>query len=577
MKRHFKTLFLVVIIALVTASGFTLPAKAAVNPNITSVTPAQVVNNIDNEVTIHGSDFAGDAQVSFGSTAVTVHSYASDTLIVFIPADFAPGTYSITVTNPTPVPAASFTLSNAFVVNVPPTPPTSTPTPTLAPYGRPQIVVDTYSISVNTIQYNQDFNLNVSLDNAGGSTAYSLQVIFTSSDLLMLKNGGVAAAGDLGVVGKAGVGQTMTAANRLYGLTRVSLDMTVSYSDDKGTAYTDKFTLFLPVAASSSYVSPVTATPTGLQRSQLVITNYETDLVPLQPGYQFTLSIVAQNVGNISAKGVTMIIGGGSTAGSGAGTPQAGGVSGGSGEFTNFAPVGSSNIQSLGDFIPGATVTAKQKLIVNVSANPGAYPMKISFSYTDGKGNQINDDQIITLLVYSLPSVDVGFYQPVEQLVAGQPNALPLQVTSLGKRAAVLGKMKVETTGGIVGNGEALVGSLDPGGYFTLDSTVTPNGPGPLELTITIEYTDDFNQPQTITKTLSLEVMDTPLMPTPDINNPNGGIVIPNAPESVWHKFWRFILGILGLDSSAPSTGPGNNTTPTQIPVQPIKGGGGKG
>jgi hypothetical protein len=313
-----------------------------------------------------------------------------------------------------------------------------------------------------------------------------------------------------------------------------------------------------------------------LQRSQLVITNYETDVVPLQPGYQFTLTIYVQNVGNVSAKGVTMIIGGGSTSGSGAGTPQAGGVSGGSGEFTNFAPVGSSNIQSLGDFVPGATVTAKQKLIVNVSANPGAYPMKISFSYTDSKGNQINDDQIITLLVYSLPSVDVGFYQPVGELVAGQPNPLPFQVTSLGKRSTVLGKMKVETTAGIVENGEALVGSLDPGGYFTLDSSVIPNGPGPLELTITIEYTDDFNQPQTITKTLSLEVMDTPLMPTPDINNPNGGTDIPNAPESFWQKFWRFILGILGLDSGAPSTGPGI-IAPTEIPVPPIKGGGGKG
>ena len=271
-----------------------------------------------------------------------------------------------------------------------------------------------------------------------------------------------------------------------------------------------------------------------------------------------------------------MIIGGGSASGSGAGTPQAGGVSGGSGEFTNFAPVGSSNIQSLGDFVPGATVTAKQKLIVNVSANPGAYPMKITFSYTDSKGNQINDDQVITLLVYSLPSVDVGFYQPVGELVAGQPNALPLQVTSLGKRSTVLGKMKVETTAGIVENGEALVGSLDPGGYFTLDSKVTPNGPGPLELTITIEYTDDFNQPQTITKTLSLEVMDALLVPTPDINNPNGGTVIPNAPESFWQKFWRFILGILGLDGSAPSTGPGI-LTPTVIPVPPIQGGGGKG
>ena len=160
--------------------------------------------------------------------------------------------------------------------------------------------------------------------------------------------------------------------------------------------------------------------------------------------------------------------------------------------------------------------------------------------------------------------------------MVGQPGPLPLQVTSLGKRTAVLGKMRVETAGGMVGNGEALIGSLDPGGYFTLDSTVTPNAPGSLELTITIEYVDDFNQPQTITKTVSVNVMDAPLMPTPDPNNPDGGIVVPAAQETFWQKVWRFVLGLVGLDSSTPSTTP-NNAIPTEIPIPPIKGGGGKG
>jgi len=270
-----------------------------------------------------------------------------------------------------------------------------------------------------------------------------------------------------------------------------------------------------------------------------------------------------------------MIVGGGSASGGG-GTPQPGGISGGSGEFTNFAPVGTSNLQSLGDFAPGAVIKAEQQLIVNVSANPGAYPMKISFVYTDGNGNQVNDDQVITLLIYSLPNVDVTFYQPVGEFMVGQPGALPLQVTSLGKRTVVLGKMKVETTAGEVSNGEALIGSLDPGGYFTLDSMVTPNQAGPLDLQITIEYTDDFNQVQSITKTLTVNVSDMSVMPTPDMSNPNGGNETPVVQQTVWQKIWRFILGLFGLDSSGPSTPPGEATPTQQIPI-PIKGGGGKG
>ncbi len=583
MKRTFKTLPVLGLILLVLAATlFTVPAKAAA-PAITRVNPTVIVNDISNAITIDGTDFADQAQVSVGSQAVVVTSFSPTQLIVRVPAGFEPGIYSITVTNPGPPPELT-TLSQALQVLAPtptptPTPtPSPTPTPTLPLVTRPQVIIDTYSLSVNVVRYNQDFTLKVSLDNAGGSTAYGLQVTFTSPELLMLANGGVIAAGDLGIAGKATFSQPMTVAAPLTGVSRVSLDMTVAYSDGNGTAYSDKFTLFFPAASSSSGgAAQPTATPTGLRRSQLVITGYETDVTPLQPGYAFELTLSVQNVGNVTAKGVTMIVGGGSSSGSASGTQQPGGISGGSGEFTNFAPVGTSNLQSLGDFVPGSILTAKQKLVVNVSAAPGAYPLKISFTYTDANGNQINDDQVITLLVYSLPTVDVGFYQPLGEFSVGQPGGLPLQVTSLGKRTAVLGKMRVESKGGLVTNGEALIGSLDPGGYFTLDSSVTPDAAGPLELTVTIEYLDDFNQPQTIVKTLSVNVTDAYLMPTPDPNNPDGGIVVPSAQPTVWQKVWRFILGLFGLDSSAPSTSP-NEGVPTEIPVPfPIKGGGGKG
>jgi len=65
--------------------------------------------------------------------------------------------------------------------------------------------------------------------------------------------------------------------------------------------------------------------------------------------------------------------------------------------------VGASNVQSLGDIANGEMIQASQNLIVNVSTNPGAYPLKISFSYLNDKGEVINDEQVVTLLVYSLP------------------------------------------------------------------------------------------------------------------------------------------------------------------------------
>ncbi len=577
MKQHFKGLFaLCLLVVFLTTTVFAAPAGASTQqtPAITSIDPVSIVNNGANAVTVNGSGFTNQAKVKVGSTDVNVTSFGADKLIVQIPAGFTPGLYSVTVIDPgTSVdPLDTFTLPEALTVTAPA--PTSTP----GVVNRPQIVIEYYTISVHTVRYGQDFDLEVSLDNAGGSTAHAMQVSFASTQLLMLQNGGIIAAGDLGTAGKSHFSQKMTAVLSTTDLTRVSVDMTVSYTDDKGAPFSDKFTLVFPALIFAINNDTPTPVPSNhLDRAQLVITDYKTDVVPLQPGSEFTLSLSVQDVGSLSAKGVTMIVGGGSSSGGGSGTPQPGGINGGNGEFSTFAPVGTSNLQSLGDFAPGTRLEASQKLIVNVSANPGAYPMKITFSYTDANGNQVNDDQVITLLIYSLPNVDVTFYQPVSDFMVGMPGPLPLQVTSLGKRTAVLGKMKVSTPGGMVTNGEALVGSLDPGGYFTLDAMVTPDTAGPLDINVTIEYTDDFNQPQAITKTLTVNVMEGSIMPTPDPNNPEGGNSgFPVTQESTWHKIWRFILGLFGLDSSAPSTSP-NNPAPTEPPVIPIKGGGGKG
>ena len=436
-------------------------------------------------------------------------------------------------------------------------PPIETPTQSNQPgsFVRPQIAVKSYRTNPETVQYGQDFKLFVRLKNEGQVKASNVQATFTPGDFLPLKNGGVIVVGELGADNAVDIEQSLTASTYLYG--NSSVDMTVSYYDENGSSYSEKFTINI-LAGGGSFVNVATSTPTGVNRSQLVISGYQTNVVVLEPGVQFTLQMIVQNVGSVMAKGVTMIVGGGSASSSSGGeTPAPGGVSGGGGEFSNFAPVGSSNVQSLGDIDKGASISATQQLIANVSINPGAYPVKVTFSYFDNKNNLINDEQVITLLVYNLPNVDVSFYQPVISLMAGQPNPLPLQLTNLGKRSVVLGTMKVETDNGFIENSETLVGALDTGGYFTFDSLVIPDAPGTLTISITIDYTDDFNQARTVEKTLSLEVEEAPVEVIPDPSQgggvEGGGFESSPVEESFMRKAWRFVLGLLGLDSAAPS------------------------
>jgi len=400
------------------------------------------------------------------------------------------------------------------------------------------------------------------------------------------ETGGVVAVGEIAPGNHRDFGQPLVLDSSIWSPV-TSINMQVTYTDESGASYNEAFVISLPVFYSYSSVSTATATPTQSPtpslKPQLVITGYNTDVIPLQPGSQFNLALNVQNVGNSTAKNVTMVVGGGSSSSGYGGTQEPGGISGTSGDFTNFAPIGSSNVHSIGDFTPGYNLPAYQPLIVNVNTNPGAYPLKISFVYIDDQNHVLVDDQVITLLVYRLPQVEISFYQEVSTFFTGQPNMLPLQVVNLGRNSIVLGNMKVSSDSGQFTNNTILVGTLDPGGYFTLDATYIPDLPGPIDLLVQIDYTNDFNQSQVISKTLTVDIVDQPIIEPPIDGGQNGGgvDVNPPGPETFLQKVWRFVLGLIGLDSGVistqPTVYPSGDSVPTEQPIiipvkPPLKG-----
>ena len=560
--------FVSALLVLILMAGWVTPAYAA---DVVSITPTSVVNDVASTITVAGNGFDNTAVVLLDGSALATTFLNDQTLTATVPAGVAPSdSHVVTVSMNGGILASSVALKVTAPVVVPPT---ATATP--VPFGRPQLVVSSYNSG--KAQAGKEFKLSISFENAGSANAFSVQSAFSSADLVPTGTGGVQALGTVAAGASSGAEQFFLALDSITGKTVVIVDVTLTYYDDKGTSYSDKLTLSVAVKGTpaGSGIAYPTATPTGVNTAQLVITSYASTVDPLQPGEQFQLGMTVQNMGNTSAKGITMIVGGGSSGGGG-GTPQPGGVSGGSGEFTNFAPVGTSNIQSLGDLSAGGSLQVKQNLIVNVSTTPGAYPMKITFSYVNKNGEVVNDDQVITLLVYSLPNVDVSFYRPPDPFFTGQPGALPIQVVNLGKRTSVLGNMKIEATGGTLDPSSTLVGSLDPGGYFTFDATMFPDVAGPMELTVTLNYTDDFNQERTITKTLEIVVEEMFIDPSLDPTL-GGGEEFPVVEETLIQKVWRFILGVLGLDSAPPDSG-GVITEPLpDQQVVPMPSGGGKG
>jgi hypothetical protein len=443
--------------------------------------------------------------------------------------------------------------------------------------GRPIVTVSSYSSSPNPIIPYQEFTLSVVFENRGQSGAQNLIVTFDGTDLYPSGTGGVSTVSFLGSSGdKVTFTQKFLAGGNLSWAEAASVKATATYSDSNGQAYTEAFNLTLGIKQPTYYA---TATSTVKNKPQLMITGYKTDIDPLQPGSIFNLKLDITNLGTSDAKAVTMVIGGGATPGDQSGTQQPGGVSGSSGDLTNFAPLGSSNLAFIGDLKQGGSSSVSVTLVTNVSTQPGAYTLKVSFVYDDGKGNRLVDDQVITLLVYALPQVEVSFYRDAGMFSAGMSNMLPLQVTNLGKRTAVLGNMRVTAGDATLNNATSLVGALDPGGYYTLDTEIIPVQEGPLDVVVTINYTDDFNQPRTIDQTITIDVLPAQEIQQ-GLEGQNGSgmqpaVPVETQPETFWAKVVRFIKGLFGLGSGDQTTPiDGGKIVPTEIisPIRPGKG-----
>jgi uncharacterized repeat protein (TIGR01451 family) len=545
------------------ATGLLSVARLALAapPTITSVQPGNVPSGLATTLAVSGSGFITDTVViidGYGALDTTVIN--PGLLTAALPGIVPPGTYSVRVVSAD----GSAVLANALTVSGP------TPTPAPTNFVRPQLIVQSYGASSRTINPNENLDFEMTLQNAGQSTATNVIATFTSGDFIPRVTGGVRAVSNLAPGGSARFFQPLFATKELAGKRIATLEVKVDYTTETGTAYNDTFLLTFDVTQPAAGPARPTATPTArpVLRPQLLVAAYRWDIEKLQPGNQFVLEMDVKNLGSAAARRVTLIVGGGSA--STGGTQQPGGVSGGSGDFTNFAPVQASNVQSLGDMEVSAGLTAKQALIVNATTKPGAYPLKLSFLYTDDRGNSYTDDQAITLLVHQLPQLEISFSRDPGPMFAGQPNQLPIQIINLGRNSTVLGNVRVTAEGAEFSNNVSLVGALDPGGQFPLDAVVIPSQPGPLQLMTTVDYTDDFNQPQKITATLEVNVLEGgPIEPGPGGEPPGGegpGIP-PPVEETAWDKFLRFLSGFFGLDSAVPQPAfPGGEFPPGEIP-----------
>lgn len=563
--------------ATVTATSEATPAGPLA---ITAIQPDTLINDVAVELVVTGRGFVDGSVVVINNFGGLETVFVSGSVLrATVPSGLSPGRYTVKVVNPD---AATAELPEALKIVLPAGPtntPEASPTPAPTDFVRPLLVVASYGASSAQITPGQNLDFEMTLANAGQATATNVVATFSSGDFVPRETGGVRALGALGPGQTARFWQPLFATADLRGSATAVLKVVATYTDVNGQSYESAFELSFPVVPSGGGGPAATATPTPTttptpgprQRPQLVVTTNTTDPAQLQPGSRFALNLTVDNLGQADARNVTLVLGGGSGGGSTVeGTPESGGLAGAGGSFTEFAPIGSSNVSPLGNLAVGDSRDTSLQLIVNTTTKPGAYPVKVSFVYTDDKGVNYVDDQVITLLVFQTPQVEMDFYTQPPPFFAGQPGSLPLQLVNTGRNSVIFGNFSVTSEEAELTNNAIFVGALEPGGFFPLDALITPFEAGPLELLLSVNYTDDFSRPAVITQTLTIEVMEeAPMEPLDPGVVPGGegmeGGEFPNdgsnggGEESLLDRLWRFLRGLFGLGSE-----PGSGDQPVE-------------
>lgn len=546
-------------------------ATAVPGPHVEGIEPSSMWIEVGGDLTVLGNNFVDGAAIRLVNWGVLPTTFINDTtLTAKVPASVKVGAYVVQVRNPD---GQTSPETPQLRLNSMPEPTAAPPPPGPAPFVRPLLTVASYSTNPGAVTQGKSFILSVAIKNVADDTAFNVVLTIPSGDFVPIGNAGTQ------TVQKIHIGETIVFNQEMQAKSGIGgglkpIELKITYNTREGTSYSETPTVSINVTGSSGggVVKP-TVTPVPKQ-PQLIVSDYRVEPQVLSPGLEFKLFMTVQNVGTGDATRLSVVLGGAATSGSGTGdgggtgSGTGGGVSGAGGDFAVFGPIGSSNVK----FYPSVTMTdaldIEQNLIVNSTAKSGAYTVKVSLVYDDPKGQRRTDDQVITLMVLVPPLIEISYSRDPGSVMAGQMWAVPLQVVNVSRNTTQLGKLEIIAPDGVsVQNGSAFIGQLEAGGQFPLDAQLTPNDAGTLEFTARVNYLDDFNRPQVISQTFSIEVEAQPEQPPIDPSAPNGPIEPVPTEESLGDQLLRLILGLLGLDSARPQPAINGGPLPGEFTV----------
>ena len=213
---------------------------------------------------------------------------------------------------------------------------------------------------------------------------------------------------------------------------------------------------------------------------------------------------------------------------------------GGEGGPKPFATVGAGNVGHIVRIPPHEKAKVEFSLVVEGDTAAGLYPVPVTLTFRNMLGEELSDTQTVYLKVQVKPALQAGWIGELPApLRTGEPFELPVEVINIGRQSVNVGTIELTSADLALTNASLYAGPLDASTSTSLVANAVADKAGPAEVTLTVHYLDDFNQPQAWTRTFPLTIEETAVVAAA----PAGTGESPNIFESIW----KAILAFLGF------------------------------
>jgi len=272
----------------------------------------------------------------------------------------------------------------------------------------------------------------------------------------------------------------------------------------------------------------------------------------LLPGDRFTLTMALTNIGDADAN--NMLVTFGTVESSDNNATPSGGSSTSTTPSSTFAPLGNGGTLFAGTLEAGDdSITLTQDFIVSGSVDSGIYSLPITLRYTRPDGSSAQDSLRASIVVLVPPNLLITDASPLPETAnVGEPLFLTLEVSNNGTKQVNFSNVVVTADNGEVQEGaDTFLGPLRADDDTAVTASVIPSAVGTTKITVTFNYIDDLNQPNTIVKEYVVEAVEPP--PPPDFGSelpPDFNIPTPTPPPTDPNELiGRILFGLLGLGS----------------------------